>query len=313
MGLAGNLVKKTNDMTMLSAVAIGDIFVDYISDLTEPVYRGFIEGISSSTNLFASIDIQIGGAGLQFAAAAKSAGFAKSVLIGKIGGQLNKSQGVAPDLPGEMVMEFLQRHDIQPLLAVDPDSETGRIVIIFLPNDRRLMLSDRLANALFSPADITSDMNAAVRQADLIHISGYTFLQENRRVAVIELIQSAKKGNAKVVLDVVPHNIYKTISFEQMCSYVEGLVDWIIVEIPTAHQLVDLGQLKDVSPELIDYIQGVLQSRFPSVALYLNPGHAIVTDKKERLEYTFDYQPGITSRGHSAETQAKLLFSRFSH
>jgi sugar/nucleoside kinase (ribokinase family) len=297
-------------MTALSIVAIGDIFVDCISDLTAPKYQEVIENVKSSTNIFASVDVQVGGAGLQFAVAAKAAGFEISTLIGKIGGRLDKSQTIVPDLPGNLAIEYLQQHGVHPLLVTDPESETGRIIIIFLPNDRRLMLSDRLANTLFTSSDISPEMKLAVRNADLVHVSGYTFLQESRRVAMLELMRYAREGSGKIALDFVPHDLYKYISFAQLCSDVGGLVDWIIVEIPTAHQLVGLGRLKQISPDVINHIQLLLTSTFPSIALFLNPGYAIIIDENERLEYKFKYQPGITSRGQSARAQAELLYWR---
>jgi sugar/nucleoside kinase (ribokinase family) len=292
------------------AVAVGDVFVDYIGDLTDAKYKEALGNINTSTNVFASIKVKVGGAGVQFATAARAVGFKSSTLIGKIGGWLDARQKIVPDLPGSLVIDYLKQQDVCPLLAIDPASETGRILLVYLFNDRRLMLSDRLANALFSPVDISPEMKSAIRQADLVHVSGYTLLQDNRRAAVQELTHCAKEGQAKIALDIVPHDIYKSMSLDQLRAAMGGVVDWIFVEILTAHQLVELGQMEQVSTDLVNHVLESLTRTFPSVALFLNPSHAVVWDGAERLEYTTEYQPGVTSRGQSAGAQAELLYRR---
>jgi len=291
-------------------VAVGDIFVDYIGDLTDPEYENVLGGLINSMNVFTSVDIKVGGAGVQFAIASKRAGFKTSTLLGKIGGQLDEKQKIIPDPPGDLVIEYLKQHDVHPLLAIDPRSKTGQTVIIFLPGDRRLMLSDPQANTLLSSADLSLEMKSAVRQADLVHVSGYALLQKNRRTAILELMRCAKEGAAKVALDIVPHDIYKFLSFDQLCSDMATLTDWVIVDISTAHQLVGLGQLEQISASLVDQILGILTVIYPSVSLHLNPGHAIVVDEGEYLEYRAEYQPGVASRGQSARAQAELLYWR---
>jgi sugar/nucleoside kinase (ribokinase family) len=292
------------------AVAIGDVYIDHVCDLTAPEHEERLRDLRSSSNLFAPVDVRVGGAGLQFAVAARKAGFESAAIIGKIGGR-RLSGGVIPDVPGALALEFLRENGATPVLAVDPDQGTGRIVILYLPSDRRLMVSDRGANATFTAHDVTPEMRRAVREADLVHVSGYAMLQEGRRDAVLGLMREARRaGRAAVALDIVPHDIYDVLTLDQLRAAVGGLVDWVFVELPTAHRLAGWGPPGPVSPALIDRTLDALSAVAPALALYLEPGRAVVLEGGQRREQVTDYRPGVRSRGQSATAQADLLFQR---
>src|SRR5205807_9498253 len=135
--------------------------------------------------------IQAGGSGSQFAIAAKEVGFAQSTLIGKIGGWVDNSGQLFPDLPGSEVINFLNQAGVVPLVSIAPNIETGRVFLNYLASKRRLMIADPLANITFSPEDISIGMDDVVRQANLLYISGYTLLHPTPRITALELMRRA--------------------------------------------------------------------------------------------------------------------------
>lgn len=304
-------------MQSLRSVALGDIFVDYICDLEASAFDNIAEVVDSylSANDLAELDIfgplhvEIGGAGIQFAVAAKMMGFAISSLIGKIGG----TGGEMPDLPGASAIAYLERQDIEYQLKIDQNAHTGRVMILYFRQGRRLMISDSSANLTFSTEDISPSMIERLQAADLIHVSGYTLLQPERREAIIELLKKAKEKPCLVALDVVPHGFYKHMSFDRLLDITRGLVDWIIIEICGAHQLVGRGYLdrRDITSTVINDLIRTLSSQFLSVALSINNDEFAVFH--QGICSTFvpvknHFKPGVEARGYSARVQAELLF-----
>jgi len=297
-------------MTEGSVVSIGDVYVDYISDLMSLTFSE-VNNSFSGTNIFSPVQIKVGGNGVQFSIAAKEAGFKTSTLIGAIGGYLTDEGLVTPDLSGQFVLEYLQKHDIQPLIMVDPNSETGRVLLVYFPPANRLMISDRRANSSFSKLSITPEIEENCRRADLLFVSGYTLLEQERRDAVLSLLSSNRsQGHAKIALDIVPHNIYQNLSFEQLQTFTDGIVDWIFIEINTASRLLGYGLLEQIpSPKFVEQILMELTDLFPSLILSINLQHEIVIDNGKRWEQKFlDRIQGINMRGHQTLFQAKVLY-----
>ena len=296
-------------MTALTAVAIGDVFVDYVTDLTGAEHQSLLEDVKSSTNMFAPIQVLTGGAGVQFAVAAKQAGFPAAYLLGKMGGRIADNDEVLPDVPANEVLSHLESHSVKPLIAISPHTETGRIVILYLPSDRRLMISDSLANTTFCVDDITEAMKQAVAAADLVHVSGYTFLQPERRRAVMELMHTARAaGRALIAVDLVPHDLYQYLDTAELCRDLKDVAQMGLIELPTASRFVLGRQLPARTPQVINEVLEGLAETFSSIVLNLDPSQAIVVHSGRRWTQRMQYSPGLSSRGQSAEAQAELLY-----
>ena len=304
-------------MRSLSSVALGDVFVDYVCDLEASAFDDITEVLDSylSTNsptelgIFGPLQVEVGGAGVQFAVAAKMMGFEISALIGTIGG----ADGERPDLPGAAAIAYLERQGIEYQLKIDRDAHTGKAMILYFRQGRRLMISDSSANLTLSIEDISPSMVEKVQRADLIHVSGYTFLQPERREAVIELLKRAKERPCLVALDVVPHDFYQHMSFDLLLDITHGLVDWVVIDICGAHQLVGRGYLErgDITSAVIHDLMQTLSSQFSSVALSINNDEFAVFHQglySRFFSVKNRFKPGAEARGHSARAQAELFF-----
>jgi len=302
-------------MNANKVVTFGNIMVDYICDLTAMPLAEFNSNLESNTAIFSHIAIKPGGDGLQFAIAAKEIGFARSTLIGKIGGRIDNNGQLAPDLPGSEVIDFLNQSGIVPLVAIASNIETGRVFLNYLASDRRLMISAPLANRTFSPEDISTEMDDIVRHANLFYVSGYTLLHPTPRATAIELMRRTKSSGGRIALDLVPHTFYKHMSFTELRGYIGDYVDWIFMEVPMAHQLVGLGPLdREKSKSVVDLLLKTIVSDFPSVVFQLSPEHhhLVYWNGNKRCDY-YSMRQGqndASVRGFPSFVQAEFLMEQ---
>jgi len=77
-------------------------------------------------------------------------------------------------------------------------SPSGQIFLTILPDGERTMYSFRGANVLTSPQDIPQEQ---VKHADLVHISGYTFLESPQRDTALQLIDNAHQNGIPISMD----------------------------------------------------------------------------------------------------------------
>jgi sugar/nucleoside kinase (ribokinase family) len=285
-----------------TVVVFGDIVIDFVSFLTD------IDWDKIADNVNSPIDCKVGGAAIQFAIAAKSNGFETPHLIGKVGGIQHQDQ-VLPDTFGEIIISYLDTNKVSFSLAFDLKSGTGKVIVIYLPNQKRLMISDQLANKTFSKEDITPEMINIIIGADLFYISGYVLIDNARCEALTSLLEVAKSHNIPTVLDLAPHNIYKILTIEQISKF-KDYINWVFVEINTAHRLVGLGKLDNVSPKTIHSVISLLRTYFKAGAIFINPTDALVFSDVGLEKYTYPHsQPiGQQSRGFSSIVQASLCY-----
>lgn len=93
---------------------------------------------------------------------------------------------------------YLAQFGVKPLLAVDPEAETGTIVIVVDAAGRRTMLTDRAANLTLTADDIPADVLAGAR---LLHISGYSLFEPGTRTAMLELMHRARRRGLPISVD----------------------------------------------------------------------------------------------------------------
>lgn len=279
---------------MIAATVIGDVFYDYVSDLSSSGSPAALK--TSDVDVFAGVAGLVGGSAVQFAVAAIAAGFSPVAVIGKAGGRAG-----ALDVPGAAAVSAMREAGVKPLLALDGNAATGRAMITYLPHDRRFMISDPGANAAFETGDIDTCMWQAARQRGLIHVSGYALLQPARRQATLKLVEAARSAGATVAIDVVPHDIDRYVTLAEMRAAL-ARADWIMTAEVTARRLLDPDR---ALPE--DALLADLTELASSVALFRSPGKATVLHGGERREHELPYTPGPRSRGQSARAQARML------
>jgi sugar/nucleoside kinase (ribokinase family) len=295
-------------MSKINIISIGDLYIDFISDLTSNEYTNLLSNLDSSVNIFTDIKMNVGGTAVQLAEHALEVGFNNSTIIGKVGGQKDTNNNINPDYFGSIIQKYLKKKNIRHHLAYDFNIGTGRIIINYFYPNKRLMLANCLANATFSVDDICEDMIDSIINSQIVFVSGYTLLQKKRRDAIFKLLTIAKKNKVIVAFDTVPHDIYKMLSFNTIYREFGKLIDCIFIEIPTAHQLAGFGKLLANDQNSINEVINFYISKFSTVVLFLEPCKAIVYENSNCSEFLFNYTPGIYSRGQSAKAQAELLF-----
>lgn len=283
---------------MTTFCVVGDIFDDYIADLTADYRCIEYIGRGSGYDVASGVAHEVGGAGLQFAIAAVECGVGNVTLIGKVG-------GAAPDLldmGGYRAKSYLDSRHVQSFLATDVMRHTGRAIISYLPEGRRLMISDVGANATLCLDDLTDSMYDAVAESDLLYVSGFSLVQRERREATLALVKHAKSHGVVMAFDVVPHELDRYIEPSMVVTVVMGSADWVFAEASTARRLLQLGQ---ETPD--EEVLSALCHGGRSGAVFPYPSHAIIQHEGRIFERTFDYLNGAAARGQSARVHAKIL------
>lgn len=239
----------------------------------------------------------VGGGGLQFAIAAVDAGFDPVSSIAMVGGDTG-----GPDISAREALKVAEQARVTTLWRLAPHEKTGRTNIVYGQGGQRLMVSDPGANKSFTLEHISDAMLQIVGEARLVHVSGYAFLTPPRRLATLELMRCAKAGGAIVAVDLVPHTLHKIVDSGELFADFQGTADWLLVSLPTAKGMT--GSADDTATRLVvERMAGWA----PALAVFEEPGKAIISGPGGCSMWCCDYSSGIASRGHSARAQAMLL------
>jgi len=92
----------------------------------------------------------------------------------------------------------LTRVGVRAHLAVDPEADTGSIVIMVAPDGERTMFTDRGANHNLQRADLPS---ALLDDTDVLHLTGYTFCEPPLLEVARWLVGQARSRGLGVTVD----------------------------------------------------------------------------------------------------------------
>ena len=92
----------------------------------------------------------------------------------------------------------LARVGVRAHLAVDPDAETGSIVIMVAPDGERTMFTDRAANTRLQTGDVPASL---LDDADVLHLTGYTFCEPPLLEVALGLLDQARARDLAVTVD----------------------------------------------------------------------------------------------------------------
>jgi sugar/nucleoside kinase (ribokinase family) len=90
---------------------------------------------------------------------------------------------VGDDLAGRLLVDALADRGVDPALTVDADAPSGTMLVV-VESGERSMVADRGANALFTPDDLPSTLDAGA-----VLVSGYLLLQEPTTPAGLAAIE----------------------------------------------------------------------------------------------------------------------------
>ena len=92
----------------------------------------------------------------------------------------------------------LTRVGVRAHLAVDPEADTGSIVIMVDPDGERTMFTDRAANRRLHRQDLPAGL---LDDADVLHLTGYTFFEPPLLEVALWLLGQARSRGLAVTID----------------------------------------------------------------------------------------------------------------
>ena len=92
----------------------------------------------------------------------------------------------------------LARTGVRPHLAVDPDAETGSIVIMVAADGERTMFTDRGANRHLQEDDLPDGL---LDEAQVLHLTGYSFFEPPLLEVALQLLARARSRGLAVTID----------------------------------------------------------------------------------------------------------------
>ena len=160
-------------------MVIGDLLVDVLAEVGEPLARG--------TDTRASINVRAGGSSANMA-----------VWLARLGVETHFVGKVGQDVFGRYLAEGLGREGVIPHLSEDHSEPTGKVVILVDASGERTMITDRAASQLLRPDDLPGDLFQKERH---LHLTGYGFSHPDSRKTVIEALNRAQNTHMTVSVD----------------------------------------------------------------------------------------------------------------
>lgn len=150
----------------MDVVTVGDVMLDV---------RVEAEALEEGGDVHGRVRVRPGGSAANAAVWAAHAG-ARTRVYGRVGA----------DTAGALIRDELIRRGVEPALVLDPDAETGTMLVVHEPGERS-MVADRGANGRLSPGDLPEAIEAAA-----VLVSGYALLFEPTTAAARAALDRAR-------------------------------------------------------------------------------------------------------------------------
>ncbi|HZD78897.1 MAG TPA: PfkB family carbohydrate kinase [Actinomycetota bacterium] len=178
----------------MDLVTVGDLMVDVTVEASALRAGGDVHG---------TVRLRPGGSAVNAAVWAAASG-ATARLHGRIG----------DDLAGRLISEAIGQRGVEAVLAVDPGSVTGSMLVV-QEGGERSMVADRGANARLSPADLPAQI-----EAEAVLVSGYVLLQEGSAAAGRAALDRARARY--VAVDAASWPLVEGVGGERFLRLTEG-------------------------------------------------------------------------------------------
>ena len=175
-------------------VSVGDLLVDVVCTLRDPLRRG--------TDAFSTNTFRQGGSAANVAVAASRAG-ASVRFVG----------GVGDDVFADFLICSMVDAGIEVCAPRYCAATTGTVVVLVEPDGERTMAPDRGASALLSPPDRAWLLNASV-----VHIPLYAFEVEPLASTVLTLAGWARELGIAVSVDLSAVSLLEKLGIERIDS-----------------------------------------------------------------------------------------------
>ena len=283
---------KREECMRYNCVIIGDVNIDHVVDLSHITLQKI-----DNACINAPILSYVGGNGTFFAEAAKEVGFSDVKLIVSLG----------EDESAHLARSYFSSKEIE-LINFPSNKMTGKVIILYQPNDKRILVADRGSNkdVLLPAQNRLSDYVFDAR--NLLYISGYVFQSQAKKSILFDLILEYKKRGTFVIIDAVPHEIFQRYSWEEYKYKCRG-IDGIVIERDTV-----IGFMKQPPAEYDDdTIADFLLSTFNFCIVRLNTNSDfLIADRSNRRVVSIFYKPKVASLRFTDRVIAQVVL-RYIH
>ena len=203
---------------MKKILCIGDLALDVISQLKEPINYG--------NDTASRISSHPGGQAANVATWITRT-HSKSQLVARVGN----------DPVGFALISDLDKYGVEHMNLMHSGRPTGVVVILVDANGERTMFPDNGANADLEVSDLPP-----LDGVDGVYLSGYALLDFRSRDAVLSMIGKIKAAGKPIYFDPTTTGAMKIVSRDEVLSWVK-LMDGILLN---SEEALYLGDAKDV-------------------------------------------------------------------
>jgi sugar/nucleoside kinase (ribokinase family) len=203
---------------MKKILCIGDLALDVISQLKEPINYG--------NDTASKISSHPGGQAANVATWITRTN-SKAHLVARTGN----------DPVGFALISDLDKYGVEHLNLMHSGRPTGVVVILVDANGERTMFPDNGANADLEVSDLPP-----LDDVDCVYLSGYALLDFRSRDAVLAMIKKVKAAGKPIYFDPTTTGAMKIVSREEVLSWV-ALMDGILLN---SEEALYLGEATDV-------------------------------------------------------------------
>ncbi len=203
---------------MKKILCIGDLALDVISQLKEPINYG--------NDTASRISSHPGGQAANVATWITRT-HSKAQLVARVGN----------DPVGFALISDLDKYGVEHMNLMHSGRPTGVVVILVDSNGERTMFPDNGANADLEVSDLPP-----LADVDGVYVSGYALLDFRSREAVLAMITKIKAAGKPIYFDPTTTGAMKIVSRDEVLSWVK-LMDGILLN---SEEALYLGDAKDV-------------------------------------------------------------------
>lgn len=142
------------------------------------------------------------------------------IIIGSVGN----------DSDGKLILEDLEKHNLKAYIYLS-DRPTGKSGILYRKDSREIHSQPQNANEYDSK--ISTIMNSmSLKEENLVYITTHILFRSDKE-NISAIINSIYKSKAKIVVDIVPHDIYTRITWNSFCETFNRTFFMLICELKT--------------------------------------------------------------------------------
>lgn len=235
---------------MKKILCIGDLALDVISQLKEPINYG--------NDTASRISSHPGGQAANVA-----------TWITRTNSMAQLVARVGNDPVGFALISDLDKYGVEHMNLMHSGRPTGVVVILVDTNGERTMFPDNGANADLEVSDLPP-----LDDFDGVYLSGYALLDFRSREAVLSMIHKIKKAGKPIYFDPTTTGAMKVVSREEVLSWV-SLMDGILLNAEEAHYLGDSHDVETAGHNLTKFTPLVVIKLGSKGAMAINGAQSV--------------------------------------